>query len=195
MVKQHGRRDWRGTEAERLAAALLPWLDAWLESDGLSDIWVWDSDYWRYFHRGVGCQASRSSDHTVANNTPTEMEFDVQEWDTHGGFTPTDTQLFGMIPGYYLCTASVSWYDDGAGTGFRRLHVRKNGTDYLASAQTPGVNGVSVDLNVSAVTYLNGTTDYVEFVLHQTSGGNLDTYSAGLNNYQGTIVLLGHVYG
>lgn len=112
------------------------------------------------------------STQTVTNGSDAVVtlvdDFDPQGWWTPNKFQPT-------IAGYYSLTAQIWW---GAGTinnNQTNLQLRKNGSTQLAIAQTP-VNNSTVGefLNISTITYFNGTSDYVEVTAYTANPTSQD---------------------
>ena len=107
----------------------------------------------------------------------TKVLFGAEDFDTNlnfdsSRFTPT-------IAGYYSVTSCVCLT-----AGFDRLvaAIYKNGSIHSNGAtQTSGVGAFRT--NVSDVVYLNGSTDYVEVFLSQSSGSNGTTQTGTANTY------------
>lgn len=195
-LKQHSRSASRGDNAEVSEVDDARWGDMFVERDGVSEIWTYDGGDWRRVHRACVIRAWRSNAHNVANNTWEEMSFDREDYDTDGVWAATSTQFLPSVPGYYLVTGSVAWTADG--TGHRWIGVRKNDDEIFSIASTPGDAASVTHVETTHIVYLNGTTDYVELIIRQTSGGALDTESTGddqtySHRYCGAIALVGAV--
>ena len=75
------------------------------------------------------------------------------------------------LNGIYVIQASVKWEFNL--TGNRRLKIRRNGQEILASQEIKPNSGWPVTHILSTVERLSAG-DFVEAVVHQTSGGDLD---------------------
>jgi hypothetical protein len=96
----------------------------------------------------------QSSTQTLATSTYTKITFTTSEFDTTGGmysssrFTPT-------VAGYYQVNAGVA---AGSTVNNIAVNIYKNGASYKQSPQGATLGGN----NISALVYLNGSTDYIE---------------------------------
>ena len=132
------------------------------------------------------CRVYNSAAQSIPDNICTMLNFDSESWDTdniHDNVT-NNTRLTCRTAGLYIISGSVHW---ACVTGGRRsCRIYPNGSDiWLASTEIGSV----ADANsypahsVTTIYYLN-VGDYVEFSLHQTSGGSVSTYvNATCNAY------------
>lgn len=124
---------------------------------------------------------SQSAAQSIANATATGLTFNTETIDTDNGHsTVTNTSRYtGQTPGYYLLTGV---YDAAPNaTGARQLWFRLNGTGAEVGFEDnpAGSSGASdTALSSSDIVFLNGTTDYVEAVVSQSSGAALNTGTA-----------------
>lgn len=117
---------------------------------------------------------------SVPNNAWTAITFDTEDLDTDNGHsTSTNTSRYvAATAGWHLCTYDLSFV--GNVTGRRGGRMRMNGADTgvgfgmgrvlmnTSSAFDAAVCG-------SGLLQFNGTTDYVELMGFQDSGGALNT--------------------
>lgn len=82
--------------------------------------------------------------------------------------------------GRYEVKAQVAFVSNA--TGYRQVAILKNGAA-VASVRQPTVSGASTNLQAVASVVCNGTTDYLEMQVLQTSGGNLDTVAGQANTW------------
>lgn len=116
---------------------------------------------------------------STATNTPTATftkvvlvseEFDTANcYDGNARFTPN-------VAGYYLITGAVSY---GASTQITSIF--KNGSEFKRGTQSVG--GTMTLTNVSALIYLNGTTDYVELYWYQATGATVNNATGQAGTY------------
>ena len=109
---------------------------------------------------------------TITSGSQQKVLFQVEEFDTDGcyansRFTPT-------IEGYYQLNAEVR-LDGSSSTGEIMIVLYKNTTEYKRGTNQ---SGTSIATNfwamqVSTLVYANGTTDYFEIKVQQTSGANV----------------------
>jgi len=98
--------------------------------------------------------AYNTSNQSVADSTYTKTTLGTEEFDTNnnfasGRFTPT-------VAGYYQINGSI--YTGTSSITRAIAYLYKNGSPYKRGTDLTVGNSV----NVSAVVYLNGSTDYVE---------------------------------
>jgi hypothetical protein len=114
------------------------------------------------------------------NSTFTALLLDTEDIDRDGGHsTVTNTSRYtGQTPGWYTVQGSINWAASTAGQ--RTIVFRPNGgaaTTYKNKVQIPMTTTVGSGSIVTVATFfMNGTTDYVEVVGWQNSGGALNTY-------------------
>lgn len=117
-----------------------------------------------------------STTQSLTNNTGTPIAFNLEVYDTYNGHSTTtnNSRYVGLIPGNYLCIAQLSIATNA--TGIRNPEIQRNGSPLspkpisrIAAISTPQSTG-----QVSAVVTLNGTTDYVELIGLQNSGGQFE---------------------
>ena len=110
---------------------------------------------------------------TITSGSQQKVLFQTEEFDTNSNyassrFTPT-------VEGYYQLNAQVR-FDGASGTGEYMIILYKNGSEYKR-----GWNGQGTQIatnfwamTVSSVAYANGTGDYFEIYVQQTSGSSLN---------------------
>jgi hypothetical protein len=120
-----------------------------------------------------------SSGGSISSTTFTKVLFDAELWDTHSNFA--SSRFTPTVAGYYQINAA--YQISGAAPGF--LLIAKNGSDGTAGSKRGAwlSNANFQDMHVSGLVYCNGTTDYIEIFLYQTSGGSVTPQG----NSQGSI--------
>lgn len=121
---------------------------------------------------------------SIPNATVTKVPINVEQYDTNsnfdiatniGRFTPTQA-------GFYHFNAVAGSVNDVGSSGY--IGIRKNGTDVDRGPNL--ITGAAVGMIVETDLYMNGTTDYVELVILQTSGGAYDyNPAAGICSFRG----------
>jgi hypothetical protein len=118
-----------------------------------------------------------SGTQNVTATTWTKVTLDTEEFDTNSNFasnrfTPTVAGYY-QISGAVLCT-STSVNPTGVGSA-----IYKNGSSYKASTLYTGTTLIG-SATVSAIVYLNGSTDYVE-LYGRVQGGAGDQFAGGID--------------
>lgn len=129
----------------------------------------------------VGARVYHNANQTITTATDTVLAFNSERFDSHGFHDTVTNNSRLTIPagkaGKYMIGASSDWVANA--TGIRELRLRINGTTYIAL--TTG----DADLvgegwrNTLATLYDLAVGDYVEAIVRQTSGGNLDVQTNG----------------
>ena len=93
----------------------------------------------------------------------------------------TPTRITAKVAGWYEINGSVSYAVNA--TGFRVAQISKNGATNQAQTATTNAGAVAnTVVQVSALVQFNGSTDYIELVANQASGGLLATSSSLLTS-------------
>lgn len=138
---------------------------------------------------GPAFSAYANAGQTLTNFVYTKISLQNEEFDTASCFNNTGSTV-GSIPsyaflpnvaGYYQVTGQVSWSAATATASWAIIYKNGSGAKYGSlSASTYGDT-------VSALIYMNGTTDYLELYCYQTSGQTLEGGS-GKTYFQATLV-------
>jgi len=107
-----------------------------------------------------------SSGGSVSDSTFTKCLFDTELWDTDGNFA--SSRFTPTVAGYYQINAAVQLSSPAPGF----LAIYKNGTEYKRGTWN-ALAGAAQDFSCSGMVSCNGSTDYVEIYIRQTSGGPL----------------------
>ena len=121
----------------------------------------------------IGARVNNSALQTISNNTLTVVTFDEERYDTdtiHSTSSNTG-RLTATTAGKYVITAHAIFASNT--TGRRFLSIRLNGTTSIAEAEWDTNQGDQTRMNLATI-YELSATDYVEMLVFQTSGGNLD---------------------
>lgn len=106
---------------------------------------------------------------SLANGTWTKVAFNTEEFDTNNNFasntfTPT-------VAGYYQLTSLVSFASSQSTEA--AIQIYKNGGQFKTLQDMKMTNLYS--FGGSALVYANGTTDYFDVYVYQSSGGSVNT--------------------
>jgi hypothetical protein len=112
----------------------------------------------------------------TGGNTMTPLSFDTELLDPDGGHsTVTNPSRYtATVPGTYLVIGTVGWIANT--TGDRRLQIGLNSAAVAGSGTSLDPTQVVICGMLTAATVtMNGTTDFVEVMAAQNSGGALNT--------------------
>jgi hypothetical protein len=116
---------------------------------------------------------SGGSVQTVGNGVNTKVTLNTEVFDTNNNFDSTTNYRFTpTVAGYYQFSASV--YGTGSSSlAYNYIKFFKNGSQDSAAIYGPYVGVASIGA-LSALIYLNGSTDYVELYAEVSGTGTLD---------------------
>jgi hypothetical protein len=115
---------------------------------------------------------------TITSGSQQKVLFQLEEYDTHACFA--SSRFTPVVAGYYQLNATVR-FSGAVGTGECMIVVYKNGAEYKRGWNSSGVQWASTfwSMSVNTQVYANGTTDYFEVYVQQTSGSSLTITVAG----------------
>jgi len=118
-----------------------------------------------------------TSSQSISNATYTKVQINTEEWDTASCFDSTTNYRFTpTVAGYYQVSGSVNY--DPAASGKFFCIIYKTGVAFKGGTGVPFIATQYLSAAVSALVYLNGSTDYVELYTYQSSGGALTLYDS-----------------
>lgn len=118
---------------------------------------------------GPAFGAYQNSAQSITLNTWTKITLDVEEFDTNNNFT--SSRFTPTVAGYYQINGSV--YVAGGNTTLLP-GIYKNGSMFKQGTYLTVV--ASVDVTVSSLIYMNGTTDYLELYAYSNATVNTGAY-------------------
>jgi hypothetical protein len=109
---------------------------------------------------------------TITSGSQQKVLFQTEEFDTNSNFA--SSRFTPTIEGYYQLNSEVR-LDGASGTGEIMIVLYKNGTEYKRGTNQSGTQIASSfwAMQVSSLVYANGTTDYFEIYVQQTSGSSV----------------------
>jgi hypothetical protein len=119
---------------------------------------------------------------SIPNGVWTPVTFDTEDLDRDSGHsTVTNTGRYtAQTPGFYLFLYTVGFALNTSGR--RQVRMRANGADAIVTAIGQDTRTALASWETSAngcgFAYLNGSSDYVETIGFQDSGGALNTFVA-----------------
>ena len=123
---------------------------------------------------------------SITSGAFTKITFTSQEFDTTSGAMFSSSRFTPTIAGYYQIDACVGL--SSSALGICLVTIFKNGNRFKDGAIIPNSGGANCP--ASALIYFNGSTDYAEIFLYQSSGSTLtvsvNAGSAGF--FQGALV-------
>lgn len=128
---------------------------------------------------GPAFSAYLGTNQSVTQNVWTKIQFNTEEYDTASVYDNiTNFRFQPLVPGYYQVNASVD-ASGSVATTLQTMSIYKNGTANKTGESSRDSNG---RIGVSALVFLNGSTDYAEIYAYVTgtstawSNGQAQTY-------------------
>jgi hypothetical protein len=124
--------------------------------------------------------AYASSSQTISTATFTKILFDTEEFDTNNNFA--SSRFTPTVAGYYQVSSNCEWSTGGLTTGVGAFAIYKNGSPFKRGNQFNLTSAGNVGYGISLLVYCNGSTDYLEIYMYQSSGGNLGSVNSDNGN-------------
>ena len=141
---------------------------------------------------GPAFSAYASATQSLSNSTLTKIQFNTEEFDTANCYdNATNYRFTPNVGGYYQITMASAIGSTATGVANTQLvcAIYKNGSSFKFGGSTLLNNTYDMVAAVSALIYLNGSTDYVEGYFRQISGGALNTAAGqSISYFQGSLV-------
>jgi hypothetical protein len=127
---------------------------------------------------------------TITSGSLQKVTFTLKDYDTNNNFA--SSRFTPTVAGYYQFNSTVRMDNGGPGTGECMIVLYKNGSEYHRGWNSTGTDFASGgwwSMSVTAQAYANGTTDYFEIYVQQTSGSNRSvTRGANLSWFNGCML-------
>ena len=120
----------------------------------------------------------------VASATQTKVALNVEDFDTNNCFNTANSRFTPTVAGYYQFNGILYFNGTGSYTG---CSIFKNGS-LAVSGSTTNANTGEVFSSVSALIYLNGTTDYVELYGFSVLVSGTGIFIANTTEFSGCLV-------
>ena len=126
----------------------------------------------------------------ITSGSLQKVTFTLKDYDTNNNFA--SSKFTPTVPGYYQFNSTVRLDNGGPGTGECMIVLYKNGTEYHRGWNSSGTDFASANwwsMSVNCQAYANGSTDYFEIYVQQTSGANrYVTRGANLSWFNGCMI-------
>lgn len=122
---------------------------------------------------GPAFSAYPNSNQTISNASFTKVQCNTKEFDTNSNYdNVTNYRFTPTVAGYYQVNGCVA---TTAAMAQLFSSIYKNNSEFKRGTQAGSAGAYLFQSNVSALIYLNGSTDYIELYVYQQSGGNATT--------------------
>ena len=135
---------------------------------------------------GPAFAATVTTGQSVSNTTNTKLNFTTEVFDSNGAYDAANSRFTPTVAGYYQINITVT-FDNGSNGTINSVYVAKNGSP-ACRAWFPSATGQYCGAQVSAVVYLNGSTDYVEAYGFQNTGSSKNTLTGTDSGFSAALV-------
>lgn len=136
---------------------------------------------------GPAFAATVASPQSVNTNTSTKLNFTTETFDTAGAYDAANSRFAPQVAGYYQVNISIAFAGGTNGT-VNSAFIAKNGGTDLCRTWFGGASGQFCGAQVSAVVYLNGSTDFIEAYGFHNAGGTLSTLAGTNSGFSAALV-------
>ena len=137
---------------------------------------------------GPAFRAYPSTGQTITSGTLQKVNFGTETFDTNSNFA--SSRFTPTVEGYYQFNASIR-LDGATGVGECMIVIFKNGNEYARGWNSSGTQfaGSFWSMSVSDIAYANGTGDYFEIYIQQTSGVSMLTSAySNISYFSGSMI-------
>lgn len=124
-----------------------------------------------------GCRVANNAAIAITTATVTALTFNTIRFDPFVLFTSGTSQIVFNRAGRYLVGGTIEFAANGV--GYRQVAIRLNGTAVLAQQNRLPIGGAVNDSLSLFTEYEFVSGDFVELIVFQNSGGNLNVNSTG----------------
>ena len=130
----------------------------------------------------IGARVRHSVHTVIGTGSLIALAFDTETYDTDGihSLVANTERLTCQTDGKYFICGNIAW--GGNTTGVRFVGIRLNGGSWLATEEYEPESTVEASQCVTDIWNLS-VSDYVELVVYQDSGGNLNLLGATTAQY------------
>lgn len=121
---------------------------------------------------GPAFSAYPSATQSISNATVTKLQYNTEEFDTASCYDTSNYRFTPNVAGYYQVQLAIQLGSGNAALFIAYIH--KNGSAFKSTSAEASTNIIST-VEVTALVYMNGTTDYIEPYVYQSSGGSITT--------------------
>jgi hypothetical protein len=110
-------------------------------------------------------QGKISTNQAITTGSDIVIKF-VDDYDPQNWYDATTWRVTPTVNGYYNVSFGA-WFENMVASSSAQVNAqaRKNGNSFMI-VQQPCNNGTGISLTGTKITYLNGSTDYVDFTVY-----------------------------
>ena len=117
---------------------------------------------------------------SISNNTATKIQFNIKNFDTASAYdNSTNYRFTPLVAGYYQVTLNVAL---NTMTGNAQPSINKSGSVYQYGNFPNTCTAQPYWASMTALIYMNGSTDYIEGYITQFTGGSINLQTSSFAN-------------
>lgn len=116
-------------------------------------------------------QGKLAADQTISSGADNLISF-VDDFDPQNWWDPTSKRFTPNVAGYYIIAAGAWFSDPGSTASQMNLQGRFNGNTFAIAQEPNNSFGTGQNLGFTKIVYFNGSTDYADFTVYQSTGVN-----------------------
>jgi len=117
---------------------------------------------------------------SISNNTATKIQFNIENFDTASAYdNSTNYRFTPLVAGYYQVTLNVAL---NTMTGNAQPSIIKSGSVYQYGNFPNTCTANPYWASMTALIYMNGSTDYIEGYITQFTGGSINLQTSSFAN-------------
>jgi len=132
------------------------------------------------------------TDQSVTAATYTNLTWSTKEFDTKNNFTLADGRFTPTNAGYYYFHVTIGCLNLNSSNLACVSRLRKNGTTLAQQVIRGPDTNRDANANTMAITYMNGTTDYVESQGYSEASTAVITGSSAYTYFEGSLLASGN---
>ena len=125
---------------------------------------------------------------SIPNSVFTQVTYDQKSFDTNSFFSTSTSRFTPTIAGYYQLNGSASVNMPAATSSNSPIGFFKNGSWYSVGSGFYGGSSGYMYYMISDIIYFNGTGDYVDVRIYQTTGSTINSQGSNQNVFSGVLV-------
>jgi len=132
-------------------------------------------------------QANFTSEITISHATWTKIAFNTSVIDTDSLYDTSNYRYTPQVAGVYYINSFVQIQGWISTSSACLMEIRKNGSRHKQHIHVPNTSEYPT-VETTALVDMNGTTDYIEIYIYQSSGGSKDIFANRESSFEGYLV-------
>jgi hypothetical protein len=138
---------------------------------------------------GPAFSAYASAGQTISASTTAKVNYGTADFDTNSNFNVSTSTFTPTVAGYYQFNGFALGNNATVAGGYS-IYIYKNGGNWKRGTNITTSSTANVSLQVNDIIYMNGTTDYVQIYVSNSTGSTLtlSTSTRDLTYFSGSMI-------